>query len=190
MICAFRIVTCYRKMKYAVFGDSYISRLERYTHGKLEINRQCKFFGVPGMSTTKKFQDAFEQLLAYRPRYVFLNLGGNSFIADCNPHTVYLEIIDIVDKMYKAGVQRVFVASIIERGKFPHWTGLNRSIFNKMRNSVNSKLKKYYREDFIQIGKRLKFDRHYDDDKVYPGLQQGGLKLFKYCVLNALKKTL
>lgn len=119
-----------------------------------------------------------------------MNLGGNSFHADCDPHTVYMDIIHIVNELYDAGVERVFVASIIERGKFPHWTGLHKFSFNKMRKSVNRKLKKHLRSDYVDIGKRLVFPRHYDEDKVHPGNKQGGLKLFKWSVVNSFRKAM
>ncbi|XP_053381462.1 uncharacterized protein LOC128549140 [Mercenaria mercenaria] len=147
------------------------------------------FFGVPGMATNRMFEGMFESLKTYKPRYVFINLGGNDITDSCNPHDIYLNIINIVEELYNCGVERVFVASIVERGKFPKWTGLNHKFFNVYRRSVNKKLKKYFARDFVQIGKRLIYSRYYDLDLVHPGNRQGGMKLFKHEVLKAFKKT-
>ncbi|XP_053390121.1 uncharacterized protein LOC123534501 [Mercenaria mercenaria] len=142
------------------------------------------------MSTRRKFNEMFDRLLSYRPRYVFINLGGNDITAECDAQTIYLDIIDIVGKLYNSGVERVFVASIVERGKFPHWTGLNHKIFTVCRRYINKKLKKYLRNDFVQVGKRLMFPRHYDSDLVHPGFQEGGMNIFKHEILRAFKRTL
>ena len=56
-------------MTYAIFGDSYVTRLQMYI-GKLDFVHDCKFFGVPGMSTRNKFDNMFNQLINYKPRYV------------------------------------------------------------------------------------------------------------------------
>ena len=57
---------------YAVFGDSYISWLNRFNVGCLHnFHGRCKLYGVSGMSTTRKFEPEFQKMLQDRPRYVF-----------------------------------------------------------------------------------------------------------------------
>ena len=62
--------------KFAIFGDSYVTHLEKFTGGRSKVSN-CRFFGVSGMSTRRKFQDKFDEIKHYRPDVVFMNLGGN-----------------------------------------------------------------------------------------------------------------
>ena len=50
------LVYFYNMTKFAIFGDSYVTHLERFTGGISEVSN-CRFFGVSGMSTRRKFQD-------------------------------------------------------------------------------------------------------------------------------------
>jgi len=34
--------------------------------------------------------------------------------------------------LYESGVEKVFIASIVQRGKFKHWIGLDREQFKKI----------------------------------------------------------
>ena len=54
--------------RYAIFGDSYVSRLQAFTGNRLEFERPHRFFGVPGMCTNNKFSKKFDELLSYRPK--------------------------------------------------------------------------------------------------------------------------
>ena len=47
---------------------------------------------------------------------------------------------NIAKELYENGITKVFVATVIERGSFPEWTGLTRPIFNKIRHALNMKL--------------------------------------------------
>ncbi|XP_053406361.1 uncharacterized protein LOC128559174 [Mercenaria mercenaria] len=80
---------------YAVFGDSYISRLDDYTtRGNRDLRHNYKFYGVPGMSTQRKMWNKFYEMVADKPRYVFINLGGNDILDKVN-------IDDILDNLGK-----------------------------------------------------------------------------------------
>ncbi|KAL4223978.1 hypothetical protein ACF0H5_017437 [Mactra antiquata] len=100
--------------------------------------------------------ETFNELIAYKPQYVFMNIRGNSFNDITTPHEVYMDIVRIVEELHAAGVQKIFIASIIERGHCTKFTGINSGSFNKMRNAVNGRLKKHFYGDehaeFIQIG--------------------------------------
>ena len=48
-----------------------MTHLEKFTGGRSEVSN-CRFFGVSGIITSRKFQDKF-----YRPFVVFMYLGGN-----------------------------------------------------------------------------------------------------------------
>ena len=118
--------------KLAIFGNSYVTHLEDYTAGRMNVERS-RFFGVSGMSTTRKFKFMFKELKKYRPDVVFMNLGGNDITWSTDIDKLVKRITNIVEELYLHGVRRIFVASIIERGDFPRFTGLDNERFNKIR---------------------------------------------------------
>ena len=65
--------------RHAIFGDSYISRLQKYTKNYMDLQGDCRFFGAPGMTTRNKFEYSFDQMLKFKPKFVFINLA--SFVA-------------------------------------------------------------------------------------------------------------
>ncbi|XP_053383449.1 uncharacterized protein LOC128549814 [Mercenaria mercenaria] len=155
-------------MAFVVFGDSYVSRLEKYVKNHpFDLNdSEVKFYGVPGMSTVRKFHDKFQIMLADKPnylrkyyyhfRFVFVNLGGNDINSSCNPQQIFENIVTIVKQLKNAGVEHVFVASIVERGSFLSWTGCNSNMFNKVRRSINCKLSVKFKEHYVDVGKKLR----------------------------------
>ena len=70
------MVYFYNMTKFAIFGDSYVTHLEKFTGGRSEVSN-CRFFGVSGIITSRKFQDKFDEMKHYRPVVVFMYLGGN-----------------------------------------------------------------------------------------------------------------
>ena len=60
------------------------------------------------------------------------------------------------------GVERVFVSSIIERGKTHKSAKVSVKQFNSIRKSVNEKLKKHFKRDYVDTAKRLIYPRNYD----------------------------
>ena len=88
------------------------------------------------------------------------------------------------DELHRHGVRRVYVTSIIERGSFPTFTGLTPENltpekFNNIRHAVNKGLRKKLGSSFIDVGKKIKYPRHYDDDLVHPGFKHSGIHLLK-----------
>ena len=61
-----------------------------------------------------------------------------------------------------AGVDEVFVASIVERGRFKAYTGCDSTMFNKVRRSANEKLSIAFRGHYVDVGKKLRYPRDYD----------------------------
>lgn len=84
------------------------------------------------LSVIPSFTESFYSL----SRVVFMNLGRNSMDSNCSPKEIMADIHNIVERMKASGVQRVFVASVTERGKFPAFTGMNKQSFDKVRKSV------------------------------------------------------
>lgn len=163
--------------RFAIFGDSYITRLKRYCNGTMTTSGICRFFGKSGMTTTRKFQETFEQMLNYQPDVVFINLAGNEVNSGTSVELVVHRLNLIIEQLRSSGVQKIFVASIVERGSFWASTGMTRPKFNRIRRAINRKLRELLGSDFIDMGKKLRYPRHYDDDLIHPGARQGGMSV-------------
>lgn len=127
-------------------------------------------------------------LFFYIFRYVFLNVGGNDIRDTCEVDVILKNIVHIVDLLKKNGVQHVFVASIVERGMFLEWTGMNRSRFNKVRRAVNSKLRMKYGDQYVNVERKLKYPKHYDEDLIHPGYTEGGMRVLCYLIRHCINK--
>ena len=169
--------------KFAIFGDSYVTHLETFTGGRSEVSN-CRFFGVSGMSTRRKFQNKFDEMKHYRPDVVFMNLGGNDITESTDIQNLVKRLKNIVKELYENGITKVFVATVIERGSFPEWTGLTRPIFNKIRHALNKKLRTELGTDLVDVGKKIKYQRHYNNDLVHPGYHQGGMYLLDRLIVR------
>ena len=119
-----------------------------------------------------------------------MNVGGNDINTDCSVEEIVARLIRIVQRLKRNGVQRVFVASIVERGSFPKFTGLTSDQFNKIRKSVNAKLKIHFGEDYVNVEKKLKYPKHYNKDLVHPGFNEGGMKVLNCLIKASFMKTL
>ena len=82
------------------------------------------------------------------------SLGGNDIKDSCTPDGIFKALKRIVGELKKCGVGSVFVSSIIERGKTHSRANISVKDFNKVRKSVNEKLKKYLRSDYVDKAKR------------------------------------
>ena len=94
-----------------------MTHLEKFTGGRSEVSN-CRFFGVSGMSTRRKFQGKFDEMKHYRPDVVFMNLSGNAITESTDIQNV-VKRLNIVKELYENGIAKVFVATVIERGSFP-----------------------------------------------------------------------
>ena len=74
--------------------------------------------------------------------YVFFILGGNNVRDSCTPDGIFKELRDIVLELWMCCVERVLVSSIVARGKTHPKANISVGDFNKIRKSVNEKLKK------------------------------------------------
>ena len=111
----------------------------------------------------------------YRPDVVFMNLGGNDLTESTDIQNLVKQLTNIVKELYENGITKVFVATVIERSSFPEWTGLTRPIFNKIRHALNKKLRTELGTDLVDVGKKIKYHRHYNIDLVHPEYHQGGI---------------
>ena len=95
-----------------------MTHLETFTGGRSEVSN-CRFFGVSGMSTRRKFQDKFDEMKHYRPEVVFMNLDGNDITESTDIQNLFKRLKNIVKELYENGITKVIVATAIERGSFP-----------------------------------------------------------------------
>ena len=82
-------------------------------------------------------------------RYVFIILGGNDIKDTCTPDGIFQELKRIANELKMCGVERVFVSSILERGKTHRNANISVKAFNSVRKSVNERLKKHFRSDYV-----------------------------------------
>ena len=83
----------------------FVTHLQDYTAGRMDVAR-CRFFGVSGMSTSRKFDLNFDDLKKYRPDVVFINLCGNDIRKPTDIDKLVEKLKDIVDELYYNGVSR------------------------------------------------------------------------------------
>ena len=119
-------------------------------------------------------------------RVVFIILGGNSITRDTTPNEIFDDLKQAVEELKMCGTERVYVSGIVTRGKFRAHE-MDKVIFDKMRKSVNEKLKKYLKNDYIDLGRVIKYPTHYDKDKVHPS--HSGLMKLRSTILCAFRKA-
>ena len=166
--------------KFAIFGDSNLTHPEKFTGGRSKASN-CRFFGVSSMSTRRKFQDKFDEMKHYRPDVVFMNLGGNDITESTDTQNLVKRLKNIVKELHENGT-----TTVIERGSFSEWTGLTRPIFNKIRHALNKKLRTELGTDLVDVGEKIKYPRHYNNDLVHPGYHQGGMYLLDRLIVRCL----
>ena len=83
-----------------------MAHLGKYTGGRSEVSN-CRFFGVSGMSTRRKFQDKFNEMKHYRPDVVFMNLGGNDITESTDIQNLVKRLKNIVKELYENGTIKV-----------------------------------------------------------------------------------
>ena len=78
----------------------------------------------------RKFQEKFDEIKHYRPDVIFMNLSSKDITESTDIQNLVKRLKNIVKELYENGTTKVFVATVIERGSFPEWTGFTRPIFN------------------------------------------------------------
>ena len=90
-----------------------MAHLGKFTGGRSEVSN-CRFFGVSGTSTRRKFQDKFNEMKHYRPDVVFMNLGGNDITESTDIQNLVKRLKNIVKELYENGTIKVFDATVID----------------------------------------------------------------------------
>ena len=116
-------------------------------------------------------------------------LGGNDIVGGCSIETILQALDRTIQRLEANGVERVFISSIVERGSFPEWTNMDKSTFNRIRRSINKQLSTTYRGNYVDMGKKLRFPRHYNRDLIHPGGSEGGLSVLRATIHRCFMKT-
>lgn len=138
------------------------------------------------MTVDRYDRTILDQLVAFQPQYVILNLSGNDITSTSRPTEIAARVGALTEYLTVKGVERVFFVDICERGSFKKDGMLTKKSFNSQRKKIN-KLVSQMGVGCIKCGAR--FPKDYNDDKVHLNAK-GHTKLF-YCirkVIASLKK--
>ena len=154
----------------ALYGDSYISRLQDYCDGDLRVPASIYWCGKGGLRTDflnrkgvidKNAKSSYDQLKRLRPDVVIINVGGNDLSTTTKPREIYDHIISLVHDFHQAGVKDVYVAEIMTQGDFTKCPDpqMNKKLFDLQHKKINILLAKELKGKFIDFP-----DIHYPAD--------------------------
>ena len=146
----------------ALFGDSYITKLQDYCNDDLAVPGHVYFYGKCGLRTDRMVMSLWKRCLRRKPDVCFINVGGNDITMTSYPEDIYKRIVKLVDQLYRRQrVQMVYVAEIQTRGSFRG--GLTKEEFDRQRIIINDLLRERYDRWFVEF-KDVIFPKDYDDD--------------------------
>ena len=158
-------------MKYAVFGDSYVSRLGR-SDLLLCLPGEVRFFGRGGMRVAHVPNDEWRQMMVFSPDHVILHFGGNDLNTESVPRTVGDRILSLVEELKSSGVSSVLVCEVVPRACVSRSPGLTLDCYERQRRSLNQILHRAMGPSFIPlhfraVGKDGKLHSDYAADRVH-----------------------
>ena len=154
----------------ALYGDSYVERLQKYCHEDLRVPSDVYWFGKGGLRSDfiKRNGEVdisakamFRKLKELKPDAVFLNVGGNDLTTSSEPRQVVDRILGLTAELQQAGVGLVYMTEILTRGDFSKCPDqeMNRTCFDRQRKKINSLLRGELKGKFITFP-----DINYPDD--------------------------
>ena len=152
--------------KTALFGDSYIKRLNRFCDNFLGVPGECRFYGVGGMRADNPHQEVLKSCIDFQPDAVFLCIGGNDISAESSPRQTFEHIVNIANSFEAHGTKTVYIGEIMTRGQFWKSPGLTKETFDKKRKLINRHLRKKYGRLFVTFPD-IHFPEHYATDGVH-----------------------
>ena len=126
-------------MKYAVFGNSYVSRLGR-SDLSLCLPGEVRFFARGGMRVVHVPNDEWLQMMVFSPDHVILHFGGNNLTKESVPRTVGDKLLSLVEELKSSGVQSVLVCEVVPRACVSRSPGLTLDCYEGQRKSLNQML--------------------------------------------------
>ena len=154
---------------FALFGASYIKRLENYCRGDLNVPGKVKFYGKGGLRSDRIMTDIkakrlWRDCLRAEADVYFIHIGGNDITKTSEPEDIFRRIVGMVDKLHRRTRCQVYVAEIQTRGDFRD--GLTKPEFDKQRHEINELLKEKYDQYLVRFDE-IVYPDDYDDDLVH-----------------------
>ena len=174
---------------FALFGVSYITKLQYYCNDNLAVPGHVYFYGKGGLRTDRMVMSLWKRCLRRGPDVCFINVGGNDITMTSDPEDIYKRIVKLVDQLYRRRrVQMVYGAEIQTRGSFRG--GLTKEEFDRQRISINDLLRERYDRWFVEF-KDVIFPKDYDDDLVHMDMKErlrrnSGMRKFQNRVCRIL----
>lgn len=150
--------------RYAIFGDSYVSRQQRFG-GTFPFPGEVRFFGRGGMRAQSIPEAMWEELLDFAPDVCVLHFGGNDINRQASVRDIAESILHRVGELEDLGVS-VIVAEILPRKRVRG--NIDQPTFDRMRKAINVKLRRKLRSRFAFL--RVHVDTHYLTDGVHLSL--------------------
>ena len=165
-------------MTIAMYGDSYIKRLQDYCDGDLRVPATICWFGKGGLRSDfkdrkglkigKDAKSNYEKMKKLLPDVVFINVGGNDLTTTTKPREIYDQIAGLIYELQQAGVKEIYVAEILTRGDFSKCPDpdMNKASFDLQRKKINTLLAKEFKEKFIEFPD-IQYPTDYLTDRVH-----------------------
>ena len=155
---------------FALFGDSYITRLQDYCNDHLAVPGHVYFYGKGGLRTDRMVMSLWKRCLRREPDVCFINIGGTDITMTSDPEDIYKLIVKLVDQLYcRRRVQMVYVAETQTRGSFR--SGMTKEEFDRQRIIINDLLRERYDRWFVEF-KDVILTKDYDDDLVHMDMRE------------------
>ena len=105
--------------RYAFFGDILIARLELFWN-KIDalLPGEVRFFGQEDMKTTLLDLQLLDEIINFRPDFVFIHIGREDIDNHSNPSQIFGRIVSIVNELQSEGVKRIYVGEILSKHCF------------------------------------------------------------------------
>lgn len=154
--------------KFAIFGDSYVKRLERFCRNgtKLQVPGNVQFFGKGGLRTDKMDNKLYSDCLHSQAHTVILHVGGNDITPISSPRDIFNRIQAMVKDLTDMEVKNVYVCEILTRGDFSKCPGLTKEVFDRQRKKINSLLQRKYRNFYVRFSD-IKYPSDYLSDLIH-----------------------
>ena len=163
-----------RRIRIALFGDGNVGRQhENSKTYPLLPEFKVAYHYKEGMKATQCDEIEWRALLASKPTHVFLHYGGNEITSSSDPKTIYQAIEAKIRELWFHGCV-VWAAGILPMGKFQDKT-LTIQCYDKQRASINQRLKKLLRNNYITMLFKLFYNGH-----LHPGFNPDHATLSKF----------
>ena len=132
--------------KFAVFGDSYVSRQGRFgLQMHFGDGSKVKYFGLGGMRVGDVPTDLWDKLTRYRPNICLLHVGGNDIAETCVVKDLFDNVRDRVTELRELGCH-VVVGEVLPRAE-NSLRNVSLKTFESVRTALNRKLRRVLKKN-------------------------------------------